>query len=170
MKTVECSLAQLRPELNQQITAQLHGDQNLLACCETKEVEFQGGKPSYAYVITPRQIIQAWTNPKQRKTGAYSIFLSDIISIGEGKDRKTGFAVWMRTHEDLSMQLYFETEQGARKFASTLRSAMSQAKAAVIYTPASPADRLRSATQMHQEGPVTDAEFAEKRKEILGQL
>lgn len=169
MKTRECLPAQLRPELNQQITAQLHGEQNLLACCETSEVEFQAGKPSYAYVITPRQIIQAWTNPKLRKTGAYSIFLGDMISVGDGRDRKAGFAVWMRTREDVSMRLYFETEQVARKFASTLRTAIDQAKAPTP-PPASPADRLRELTRLRQEGLVTEPEFEQKRKEILGEL
>ena len=167
---MECSLAQLRPELNQQITTQLHGDENLLACCETSQVEFQSGKPSYAYVVTPRQIIQAWTSPKQRKTGAYAIFLSDITDVGEYTDRKTGSGVWVRARADSNMRLYFETPQGANKFATTLRAAIDQAPAAAPQTPTNPADRLRQLTQLHQEGLVTDAEFQQKRKEILDQL
>lgn len=130
MKTMVCALAQLRPDLQHQIAAQLRADENLLACYESRDVELRGAKSAFAYAITPRQIVQAWANPRLRQAGAYALSLHEIITVGQGASRKTGFEVWLRTHTDASMRLYFETEALAEAFADTLRAALHQAQAA----------------------------------------
>ncbi len=68
------------------------------------------------------------------------------------------------------MELFLETGQVSSKFVSTLRAAISQAKATASRTQVNPANLLRELTQLHNERFITDAEFEQKRKEILNQL
>ncbi len=168
MKTIECSVAQLRPELNQQITAQFCGNEDPLACCEANADELFQGKPSLAYVITQRQIIEAWSFRDTIHNYGSSMFLSDVVTIDEREGRgKDVVQVTLSGHGDTHKILYLER---GHKFISALRAAIGQAKTTASQMQISAGNRLQELTQLRNERLISDAEFEQKRKEILNQL
>jgi hypothetical protein len=185
MRTLESALDRLHPELGAQLAAQLSSRENILFCCETRDVEFYEGLPSYAFVITQRRVAYAKLVVRgilftRYDTSASSMFLSDIISINESNNRDTPFDWYMRRSRVLTVDLRGHGDNGfvfffvdgpvARKFLTTLKELVNHTRTSAATAKGSPADRLRDLVRLHDEGLVTDAEFQQRRNEILQEL
>jgi hypothetical protein len=182
MQTVECSFTQLQPALGQQIAGQFSTGEQPLICCETRGIEEPySGKFSDAYVITQRQIITArirhlgmmdniFSGRQFDNWGSSSMYLADIVSIYESTGRQRDVYVSIKGHGETGLYLKFELGQVTQKFVAILRDATNRARGMTSQTQANPADRLRELAKLHQEGFISDAEFEQKRKEILGKL
>ncbi len=107
---------------------------------------------------------------KQYDISSGSMYLTDIRSIGETSNRPRVIQVAIGGHGDYPTLLWLEQGQVASKFIAILRDAVNTARGMASQTQANPADRLRELAKLHQEGFINDAEFEQKRREILGKL
>lgn len=177
IKTRECSVRDLRRKVAAGIRQYLSSNDRILICCETIFKEGIGlGVPRglCAYVVTQNCLISSnYWRKTEYLTGADSMLLVDIISVQEKSD-KFGYSVTAHRHGSAAIVCSFGSQQASRKFASILREAIEKAKtahvAAPLDSPGSVEERLRTLTQLHRDGLVSDTEFQQKRKEILGQL
>lgn len=180
IETRECSLAELKPEFAEILKGHLPSDEQPLICCETRwETDFSPKKTIFSVgIITQHWIVDADLSlhksflgyTGEADTSATSMFLAEIVGISEGDWAEMGFEVKARGHGDNYVGCIFEARQVSIKFASILREAVEQAKAATLQTQKSPSDRLRELQKLYDDKLISDTEFQQKRKEILGQL
>jgi hypothetical protein len=173
-KTKECTLDTLRPDHRRQIASQLPRDETPLICCVTEYVGFLREEASYAYVITSRRVIATRLMRGEKEISVSSIFFTDIVTSGE-YDYEGTHGIDIQGHGGSRMRYYFESNEVLVKFRNILQDAMNRAKqtpsqSQTTQPQRNPADRLRELVQLHQDGFITDAEFEQKRKEILGRL
>jgi len=183
-QTRKCSIQELQPKLATAIGQYMSSDDRILACYETKYTEdlvtallglaLLVGLPETsieAQVVTQSQVIHARTS--KDGNSASSIRLADILNIEETSSRGY-YKTIVHSQGEATIWAGFASLQMEQKFANILRQAIKQARAAPTAT-SSPSlsileDRLRVLTQLHKDGLISEAEFQQKRGELLNQL
>jgi hypothetical protein len=181
MQTRECSVANLGAESVEALKAHLPSDENPLACFET-QIEREGDYKAtefYIGLITPRRLVGVTVHLPKGFFGGYtgkndiraaSMSLRDIVQIREGTWGNDGYYIDVVGHGDTTIRMLFNTRQFLLKYTGKLNEVIEQARSITSQSQISPADRLRELQNLYNERLISDAEYQQKRREILGQL
>jgi hypothetical protein len=160
-ETVECSLPQLEPLIRQLLTSSLATNEQPLIC-----VKHKGQGALRIYVVAESRIVTLYRPDLLVVTGApvvYTFFIDDIVGFTR-EDNSPVISINIQFHSGYH-KLIFESRQIADKFVSVFQEALTRSK-----TKPDTANRLRQLAQLHKEGLISDSEFEQKRKDILGQM
>jgi len=195
-QTRECSIEELDPKLRKITKPYISYGEKILLCIEripAKDTRsainkfFSSELPDDSHsasILTDRKIITAYISPFLRRDHVGTINLDDISSITEEFSSSEGY---YRDDYDSSCKVTANITNGrptgvgsfygthkvkmARKFAGAIRQEIQKAKASsTSENSKSVEERLRALTNLYKEGLISEVEFQQKRKEILGQL
>jgi hypothetical protein len=194
-QTKECSIKELNPKLRKIIKPYISDGEKILLCFETESKEdtrstlskvfdqFQGNKSFWEWVgpntssvliLTNRKVINAsiggYTSIDGRVT---TINLDDISNVTEGTQYDY-CQVTANVTNGIPANASFIGERKvemSRKFSDAIRQEIQKIKtSSTSENSKGVEERLRALTNLYKEGLISEAEFQQKRKEIIGQL
>jgi len=134
-------------------------------------------KTYMTYVVTQNRLILAATSQNKRMSPNVNVHwtsLHDVVSISAYRKADRCYVVSASGHGESSTQCMFASEEYAHRFSVALSQAVDSIKSTSVSTssksPSSTEDRLQVLTKLHKDGLVSDAEFQQKRSEILKEL
>jgi hypothetical protein len=181
MQTRECLIADLRPEFTPLLQAHLPNNENPIVCYEAvyDRNDYPPKCTFYkACIITAYRLIDASVGFEKGFLGGYngkshasatSALLQDIVSVNEEKGYER-WNVFVNGQGNTRLFMVFDSQVSALKFIDILNRAIDEARKPKIPSQPSPADRLRELQNLYNERLISDAEYQQKRREILGQL
>lgn len=175
-ETCECSIKELEPELHNVVKPYISEGERVLLCIETGS-RFGIILSTYHYdasILTNKKIIVASASSRSVPS-VTTIDLADISSISQHLDaHHANFVVAdivVHVIGGEPTHLTFRSLDAAQKFERILREIVEQLKTQTsLKSPKMVEERLRALTNLYKEGLVSESEFQQKRKEILGQL
>ncbi len=192
-QTRECSIKELDLKLREIIKPYISDGEKILLCFETGPIEEEDTRSAISKffsselpddfrstsILTNIKIIYASRNPRFGNDGnVITLDLNDISGITEESTSGHGYSSCSVTANITNGRpTGVGSFSGAhkvnmsRKFTDAIRQELQKARtSSASENSKSVEERLRTLTNLHKEGLVSEAEFQQKRKEILGQL
>lgn len=187
IKTRQCWLIELHPELRSYLASQFPIGETVIACFETTKIDRVGFGPIdseviSAGIVTPTRAIvlryfgRGW-KPKDRGVAADCMNLTDAVTVTTSSAYEVNLLWGGTTYSTVTVHGHggtvafdIDSLDNAARFAQILRTAIEQARASQPQLQQSPAQRLRELAKLHEEKLISDDEFESQRKRILAEM
>ncbi len=160
-----CTIQDLDSKIATECRKYIPPEENVLVCYEW---DFGGflSREFAVYVVTEKQLVFAQN--VSRMLGIVSVPLTDIYTVHESKS-SSSYQV-----EANNKKFDFNDKNDADHFAAVLREAIQHVKG-IRNSPqgssqSNAEERFRVLVRLRNDGLITEEEFQQKRKEILGEL